>query len=218
MVPTPQTHRHKTLGTKPLAPNIATHHGTQSQESGSLSGSLFSPGELLSSSLIQFQHQRFFLVKGSCFFNQSLIASSIAAACLISRRAQAISSTILMSLGILPRTSLLSSFMDKSPEFERSHQLRSVFWSLSRCFLINSLFSGLSNQSPTASVKASLTFQSLSVFSATTALSSRLNSEGTYPLISSLPAMNLTLPFRLNFGTTNSRLFAYAVMHLRSYA
>ncbi len=59
----------------------------------------------------QSQHQRFFLVKASCFFNQSLIASSIAAACVISRRAQAISSAILMSLGILPRTSLISSLI-----------------------------------------------------------------------------------------------------------
>jgi hypothetical protein len=42
------------------------------------------------------------LVKGSCFFNQSLIASSIAAACVTSMRAQAISNAILRSLGILP--------------------------------------------------------------------------------------------------------------------
>ncbi len=100
----------------------------------------------------------------------------------------------------------------------RSHQLRSVFWFFSLCFLINSLFSGLSSQSSTASVRASLTFQSLSIFSATTALSNRLSSDGTYPLNSSLSAINLTLPFRLNVGTANSHSLNYAVKRLRGYA
>jgi len=57
-------------------------------------------------------HQRFFLAKDSCFFNQSLIASSIATVCVTSARAQAISNAILRSLGILPRTSLISSLID----------------------------------------------------------------------------------------------------------
>ncbi|ABA20948.1 hypothetical protein Ava_1324 [Trichormus variabilis ATCC 29413] len=45
----------------------------------------------------------------SCFFNHSLIASSKAAVCVNSRRAQAISKAIFKSLGSLPRTSLVSS-------------------------------------------------------------------------------------------------------------
>lgn len=49
--------------------------------------------------------------EGSCFFSQSLIASSSAAACVISRRAQATSKAILTSLGTLPRTSLISSLI-----------------------------------------------------------------------------------------------------------
>lgn len=59
--------------------------------------------------LTQRQHQRFFLVKGCCFFSQSLIASLIAGACVISMQAQAILNAILRSLGILPWTSLISS-------------------------------------------------------------------------------------------------------------
>ncbi len=45
----------------------------------------------------------------SCFFNHSLIASSNAAVWVISRRAQAISNAIFKLLGILPRTSRVSS-------------------------------------------------------------------------------------------------------------
>ncbi len=45
----------------------------------------------------------------SCFFNQSLIASSSAAVCVSSKRAQAISNAIFKSLGILPLTSRVSS-------------------------------------------------------------------------------------------------------------
>ena len=62
----------------------------------------------------QRQHQRF-LVFGSCFINQSVIASRIAAACVTSRRAQAISNAILRSLGILPRTSLICSLIGSMP-------------------------------------------------------------------------------------------------------
>lgn len=56
----------------------------------------------------------FSLAADSFFFNQSLIASSKAAVCVNSRRAQAISKAIFNSLGILPRTSLVSSAISTS--------------------------------------------------------------------------------------------------------
>lgn len=59
-------------------------------------------------------HQSRFLflsIERFCFFSQSLIASSTAAACVISKRAQMTSNSILSSFGILPRTSLTSSFI-----------------------------------------------------------------------------------------------------------
>ena len=62
-------------------------------------------------SLKHFPPQYLLLGEGSCFFSQSLIASSSAAACVISRRAQATSKAILTSLGTLPRTSLISSLI-----------------------------------------------------------------------------------------------------------
>lgn len=58
-----------------------------------------------------FQPQYLLLGKGSCFFSQSLIASSNAAACVTSRRAHATSNAILRSLDTLPRTSLISSLI-----------------------------------------------------------------------------------------------------------